>query len=39
MFVFLGVRIDKRVEKNVQNKISAQIFFSDLDVHMAEGFD
>ena len=39
MFVFLGVRIDKKVEKNSQNKIWAQIFFSDLDVHMAEVFD
>ena len=36
---FLGVRINKRVEKNIQNKIWAQIFFSDLDVYMAEGYD
>ena len=39
MFGFLGVRIDKRVEKKIQNKIWALMFFRDLDVHMAEGYD
>ena len=38
-FVFLGARIDKRVEKNIQNKIWADIFYSDLHVYMAEGYD
>ena len=37
--VFLGARIDKRVQKNIQNKIWAQIFFSDLHAYMAEGYD
>ena len=36
---FLSARIDKKVEKNIQNKIWAQIFFSDLDVYMTEGYD
>ena len=39
MFVFLGALIDKRVEKNIQNKNWAQIFFSDLHVYMADGYD
>ena len=39
MFFFSGARIDKRVEKNIQNEIRAQIFFSDLHVYMAEGYD
>ena len=39
MFVFLGTRIDKRVEKIIQNEILVQIFFSDLHVYMAEGYD
>ena len=40
MFLFfLGACIDGRVEKNIQNKIWAQIFFSDLDVYMTEDFD
>ena len=39
MFVFLGARIDKRVEKNIQKEIWAQIFFSDLHVYMAEGYE
>ena len=39
MFVFLGARIDKRVDKNIQNEIWAQIFFSDLHVYMAKGFE
>ena len=33
---FSGDRIDKRVEKYIQNEIWAQIFFSDLHVYMAE---
>ena len=39
MFFFLSARIDKKVEKNIQNKTWAQIFFSDLHVYMAEGYD
>ena len=39
MFVILGARIDKRVEKNIQNEIWAQVFFSDLRVYMAEGYE
>ena len=39
MFVFLGANIDTMVEKNIQNKIWAQNFFSDLHVYMAEGYD
>ena len=36
---FLCARIDKMVEKNIQNKIWAQIFFSDLHVYMTEGYN
>ena len=36
--VFLGVRIDKRVDKNIQNKIVGEIFFTNLAVYMAEGY-
>ena len=39
IWVFLGARIDKRVEKNISNIIWTQIFFRDLDVYMAEGYD
>ena len=39
MFVFLGAPIDKMVEKNIQNEVWAQIFFSDLHVYMAEGYE
>ena len=39
MFVFLGARIDKKVAKNIQNEIWAQLFFSDLHVYMAEGYE
>ena len=37
--IFLGARIDRRVEKNIQNEIWTQIFLSDLHVYMAEGYE
>ena len=36
MFVFFRRRIDKRVEKNIQNEIWAQILFNDLHVYMTK---
>ena len=39
MFFFSGARIDKRLEKKIQNKIWSQIFFSELHVYLAEGYD
>ena len=39
MVVFLIDRIDKRIEKNIQNEIWAHIFFSDLHMYMAEGYE
>ena len=39
VWIFLGAHINKRVEKNIQNKIWKQLFSSDLHVYMAEGYD
>ena len=39
MFVFFSAGIDKRVEKNIQNQICTNMFFSDLHVYMAEGYE
>ena len=39
MLYFLGASIDKRIEKKIQNEIWTKIFFSDLHVYMAEGYE
>ena len=37
--MFLGARIGEKCEKNIQNKIWAQIFFNDHVYIMAEGHE